>query len=293
MTGLKDDLVDATNDVMNRLRTRLVGLSDEEYFWEPAPNCWTVRPDDTGSWRGDWESPAWPPPFTTIAWRLGHIINNLFDQRYATHLGLQPMEPPPSSLPSTARDAIALVDRGCSTTGSYLRAMDEATLAVPLGPGAGPWAADDRASFVLHILDELTHHAAEVALLRDLYRATQPENPLIELLLSGDAGAARNLIAQDRHLLDRARSEWPDLLVRAAGPERYEGLPLLLELGFPIALPDGNSALHYAAGAGRGDAVDLLRDAGGDLTTRDSIYRATPKEWAAFFGHDGLADTLS
>lgn len=174
MTGWKNDLVAAMDYTVTRLRTRIVGLSDEEYFWEPAPDCWTIRPDAQGAWRGDWESPVWPAPITTIAWRLGHIIENLFDPRYATHLGLEPLQPPPTSLPSTADAAIELVEQGSATTASYLASVEEAALAEPLGPVAGPWANDDRASFVLHILDELIHHGAEVALLRDLYRATRP-----------------------------------------------------------------------------------------------------------------------
>jgi hypothetical protein len=27
-----------------QLRPRLDGLTDDEYFWEPAPGCWSVRP---------------------------------------------------------------------------------------------------------------------------------------------------------------------------------------------------------------------------------------------------------
>jgi hypothetical protein len=39
-----------------------------------------------------------------------------------------------------------------------------------MGAIAGPYADADRVAFVVHIMDELIHHAAEVALLRDLYR---------------------------------------------------------------------------------------------------------------------------
>ena len=27
------------------LRPRLDGLTDDEYFWQPVPDCWTVHPD--------------------------------------------------------------------------------------------------------------------------------------------------------------------------------------------------------------------------------------------------------
>ena len=35
------------------LLPRLEGLTDEEYFWEPVPDCWSVRPDGSGGWTFD------------------------------------------------------------------------------------------------------------------------------------------------------------------------------------------------------------------------------------------------
>ena len=37
---------------------------------------------------------------------------------------------------------------------------------------AGPYAESERIGFVIHIMDELIHHAAEVGVIRDLYAAT-------------------------------------------------------------------------------------------------------------------------
>jgi len=45
-------------------------------------------------------------------------------------------------------------------------------LAEPVGDLAGHYGDASRNSFALHILDELIHHGAGVALLRDLYRAS-------------------------------------------------------------------------------------------------------------------------
>ncbi len=61
-----------------RLHQRLVDMSDAEFFWEPAPSCWTVRqhPTLSGRWEIDYDwPPPDPPPLTTIAWRLVHIAN--------------------------------------------------------------------------------------------------------------------------------------------------------------------------------------------------------------------------
>jgi hypothetical protein len=55
------------------VRPRLADLSDAEYLWEPAPNCWSVRPREdavtpyaagVGDWVIDWDFPA---PVTTMA----------------------------------------------------------------------------------------------------------------------------------------------------------------------------------------------------------------------------------
>ena len=27
----------------HQLRPRLIGLTDDEYFWEPVPGCWSIR----------------------------------------------------------------------------------------------------------------------------------------------------------------------------------------------------------------------------------------------------------
>ncbi|WP_234341287.1 hypothetical protein [Streptomyces sp. NRRL S-646] len=68
-------------------------MTDEEYLWEPVPDGWSVRrradgpgPRATllaGAADGDWGRDAasyphpWPPPFTTIAWRLSHLSEML------------------------------------------------------------------------------------------------------------------------------------------------------------------------------------------------------------------------
>ncbi|MDT4906149.1 MAG: hypothetical protein QOH52_4165, partial [Pseudonocardiales bacterium] len=48
-------------------------------------------------------------------------------------------------------------------------ALGEDGVRQPLGPAWGPYADDSWAALVVHAQDELAHHGAEVALLRDLY----------------------------------------------------------------------------------------------------------------------------
>ncbi len=85
-----------------QLRDRLAGLTDDEYFWEPVPDCWNVRPRGTGTapvQAGSGEMtidfafpPPEPPPFTTISWRLGHVIVGVLAMRNASHFGGSPVD---------------------------------------------------------------------------------------------------------------------------------------------------------------------------------------------------------
>lgn len=81
-----------------QLRPRLDGLTDEEYFWQPVPGCWTI------SRRGESSAPMSvgageftfdygraeqsPAPVTTIAWRLAHIIVG-FAETNGSHFGVR------------------------------------------------------------------------------------------------------------------------------------------------------------------------------------------------------------
>lgn len=82
MENVKAELVDLSDQVWRRTRARLEGLTDDEYRWEPVPGCWSLRPRPDG--RLTWESvlPAPDPvPFTTIAWRLWHLIDMYGEDR--------------------------------------------------------------------------------------------------------------------------------------------------------------------------------------------------------------------
>ncbi|GAA1949922.1 DinB family protein [Nocardioides panacihumi] len=163
----------------HQVRSRLAGLSDEEYFWEPVAGAWSVRPRGTattpmaagaGDFTIDWAFPEpAPAPFTTIAWRLGHVIVGVLAIRNAAHFDRA--EVSYSSFPwaGTAAGALAQLDAelGCWLEG--VRGLGEAGLSRPCGPAEGGFADAPLAALVLHIHRELIHHLAEVSLLRDLY----------------------------------------------------------------------------------------------------------------------------
>jgi hypothetical protein len=92
------------------LHQRLEGLSDEEFFWEPAPGCWTVRQLSDGRWTADYELPdPVPPPFTTIGWRLVHVAGcKIMYHEYAFGPGRLTWDE--LECPHTAASAIAQLD---------------------------------------------------------------------------------------------------------------------------------------------------------------------------------------
>ena len=170
----------------HQLRARLEGLSDDEYFWEPVPGCWNVRPRGTGAapvqaGSGpmtidfEWPEPD-PPPMTTIAWRLGHVIVGVLAVRNASHFGRAPVDYQSFDYAGTAAAALTQLDTEYATWLTGVEFLGEAGLARPCGEAEGPYADLPMAALVLHINRELIHHLAEVSLLRDLHLHTHQLN---------------------------------------------------------------------------------------------------------------------
>jgi hypothetical protein len=152
----------------DRLRRRMDGLTDAEYLWEPVADMWTIRREGE-RWVADWARPdPVPAPVTTIAWRLWHIADCLASY-VAPHLGEWP-------LPGEFRDwvgevppALAQLDVAHDAFRQRITDLGEDGLRRELGPKWGPYEHDSWATLVVHAMDEVAHHGAEVGLLRDLY----------------------------------------------------------------------------------------------------------------------------
>jgi hypothetical protein len=163
-----------------QLRQRFDGLTDAEYFWEPVPGMWSVRPRGTsaapmsiggGAFTYDYARLApVPPPATTIAWRLSHVIVGVLGMRVAAHFGGKPIDYQQYDYPGDAATALARLDEVYAEWNAGVRALGTDGLARPCGPAEGRYADSPMAALVLHINREVLHHAAEIALLRDLYR---------------------------------------------------------------------------------------------------------------------------
>ncbi len=163
----------------HHFRQRLEGLTDDEYHWEPAPGCWSVRPRTEASTshaggRGDlvidyvWPEPS-AAPLTTIAWRLGHVIVGCFAERTGHHFGGVPTDYERWIYAGTAAEAVAQLDAAHAAWSAGVASLGEEGLARPVGPAEGSFAESPYADLVLHINRELIHHGAEICLLRDLY----------------------------------------------------------------------------------------------------------------------------
>ena len=163
----------------NQLRPRMDGLTDEEYFWEPVAGCWSIRPrgesnpaaPGSGDYTADFAFPEPdPPPVTTIAWRLAHIIVGVFGTRNAGHFGGPPVAYQTFAFAGSAAQALAQLDDAYAGWIRGARGLGDEGLARPCGPAEGPYAEHPMAELVLHINREAIHHGAEIAVLRDLYR---------------------------------------------------------------------------------------------------------------------------
>jgi hypothetical protein len=167
-----------------QLRPRLGGLTDGEYFWEPVPGCWGVRR------RGESSAPAGlgagdclidlagrdldPPPVTTIAWRLAHIMAGCFVMRLdngelggpGAYRGSCRAGCGAFTWAPAAQDALDQLDELCLKWRRAVRLVGEEGLERPCEIRDEPLS-----TLVLHINREVIHHGAEIALLRDLFRA--------------------------------------------------------------------------------------------------------------------------
>ncbi|MEV6304404.1 DinB family protein [Actinoplanes sp. NPDC051861] len=153
----------------NQIKPRLAGLTDEEYLWEPAPGSWNVR----GPRAIDWEFPQpVPPPVTTIAWRLAHVIVGVLAMRNASHFGAPPAAYETWEYATTAAGALDQLETQLAI---WREGVRTAELEKRLGD-TEPYPELTIADLILHIHRELIHHMSEVSLLRDLYQHTQVKN---------------------------------------------------------------------------------------------------------------------
>lgn len=153
----------------DRLAERCLGLSDEEFFWLPVREGWTIKPDSTkpGGWTYDYDfAPPLPAPVTSIGWRLVHITaaNEIYWE-YAFGPGNRTF--PDLETPGNAGEALRMWHQSRRPISAWIANASDGDLADVRPSHLGdPRSAGE----VMRILlDEQVHHGAEIGLLRDLY----------------------------------------------------------------------------------------------------------------------------
>lgn len=161
-------LMAAMDDGWTTLRHRLEGLTDEEFFWEPVPDCWTVHRDEAGHWVEDYADPApEPPPFTTIAWRIVHIsLCKLMYHEYA--FGPAKLTWDELVVSHTAVEAIASLGENHARLRAALDGLNDSDLLEMRLTNWGEYWPTWRIFWVMAAHD--VGHGGEIACLRDLYR---------------------------------------------------------------------------------------------------------------------------
>jgi len=166
----------------HQLRGRLQGMTDDEYFFSPVPDAWSVRPRGTSTAQMQAGSCAFtidfaypepvPAPFTTIAWQLGHVVVGVLAARNASHFGAPTVSYESWEYAGTAAEALDQLDAQLTVWLAGVRGLGDDGLLVPVGDKE-PFPELTMADLVLHIHRELIHHLSEVCLLRDLYAHTR------------------------------------------------------------------------------------------------------------------------
>jgi hypothetical protein len=166
-----DDVLDSLDQTWSQLSERLVGLTVEEYLWEPAVGCWSVHAAPGGAGSVDeHDSEADPAPMTTIAWRMWHIAVDCLDSYSSRVFGRTGTGLAGTAWVLDPDQARALVERAWQVFHNGLADGGPDRLFDLLGEGWGPYAESTVLALALHAQREVTHHGAEVALLRDLFR---------------------------------------------------------------------------------------------------------------------------
>jgi DinB superfamily len=164
-------------------------MTDDEYFWAPVPGAWSVRRRAEGpgpratrlAGAGEWgrdsyaDKEPYPPPFTTIAWRLSHLTEMLAIRAdYTTGSRSMTRENYPVS--GDAAAAVGALAAAVEAWRGALVQCDDKALDT-IGYSTYPYGSDAEDMFIdiiWWVNQEILHHGAEIALLRDLYREQHP-----------------------------------------------------------------------------------------------------------------------
>jgi hypothetical protein len=155
-----------------RLWARLAGLIDDEFFWQPTPDSWTVYEAAPGQWTYHYAEPdPEPAPVTTIGWQVVHVATcKVMYHEWA--YGAARLTWPELVIPGGAAAALALLERGqellrADLVGLSDSHLDEARL-TNWGERWPAWR------IFWSMADHDALHGGAIGQLRDLYAWTRP-----------------------------------------------------------------------------------------------------------------------
>ena len=272
--NVRDLLVDQSDDVFARTCRRLAGLTDDELVWEPAPHCWSVRERLDGAVRADWApyigdgettasgfhgktstggSAARPAPFTNLAWRIWHLTGAYGSGNHTHALLGRGIDTAMTSPRHTSAAALGDLEVAHTDWRAILTCGPNEQLDEPITGVRDPRRT--KVGYVMHTIDEFTHHGAEVGVLRDLYAHVHCHDPL---------GAD------------------PPNLAELAWAGLWHRMPPVIDRRVdPDAECRGVRALHLAVAAGERDIVERLLRHGADSTAKcplPEVWGGVPSE---------------
>jgi hypothetical protein len=113
-------------------------LTTDDFLWEPAPHCWTVRQGADGSWTPDWaDTEPDPIPVPTIGWVTWHL-GWWWTVAIDHARGREPRDRTAVAWPGPG----ATVDWLRELHGDWLTVLDGLTDADLAGAAPFPWPAD-------------------------------------------------------------------------------------------------------------------------------------------------------
>ena len=165
--GRRELLAAAMEQAYARLRDRLEGVDEEEFFWKPVPGAWTIYEDRPGHWTYNYEIPdPDPAPLTTIAWQVVHLgTTRLMYHEHA--YGTAKLTFPDIVIPHAVAAAIQLLEESYLVLRADLEAETEDGLEKERRTNWGDmWPAW---RIFITMTDHDALHTGTIGNLRDLY----------------------------------------------------------------------------------------------------------------------------
>ncbi len=132
---------------------------------------------------------------------------------------------------------------------------------------------------------EIAHHRGHRDVFDFLMSQTPPRQRLLVACMLANRGLAQEIAASSPGLVDTLDDEDRALLAKCCWETNLnrEAVRLMLDLGFPIAVPEYNhgfQALHNAAWCGDAELVELLLRRGHPVDRRDPRFQSTALGYA-------------